>query len=129
MGTWKLDPARSSGFIPTDETVSVHLRRGTLLIEMAVTGGPGHSSFEVAYSAPAVGGVGRVEKGPYDGVVMKRLGVRELEITYLARGSEVRSTRVVVSRDGRTMTSTGTTLGSGEPSAWTMVFEKQRSAH
>jgi len=69
--------------------------------------------------------MGQVQKGPYDGVALKRINVNAIETTYLSGGNEARSTRAVVSKDGRTMTSTGQAPGPGEHLAWTMVFEKQ----
>jgi hypothetical protein len=125
-GTWKLDPARSSGTIPKDETVIIQKRGQALVVEVqVVTGALETSAFVIRYTTPTKGGVGQVEKGPYDGVSLKRVNGRTIETTYLSGGKEVRSTSAVVSKDGTTMTSTGRTLSSGESEAWKMVFEKQ----
>jgi hypothetical protein len=77
-----------------------------------------------AYVAPKGGGAGRVEKGTDDGVSLRRIDSRAVDITYL-RGKEVRTTRAVVSKDGATMTSTGESSGMDEKTAWIMVFRKE----
>jgi hypothetical protein len=126
VGTWKLDPARSSGTIPKDETVIIQERGQTLSVEVQVTiGGPDNSVLLIKYATPKRGGAGRVEKGPYDGVSLHRIDARSMETVYLSGGKEIRSTWASVSKDGRTMTSTGRTLSEDEKSAWVMVFQKQ----
>ena len=106
VGTWQLDPARSSGDIPKGETVVVQQRGKTLLFRIdVVTGGSASAPLEIVFTAPMNGGAGSVEKGPYDGVVVKRIGGNALEITYMESGKAARD---------------------AGGSAWTMVFEKQR---
>ncbi len=119
VGTWKLNAEKSTGRIPTDEVVTIERRGQTLTVEVrVVTGALENQSFVIRYTSPAKGGAGKVEKGPYNGVSLKRFSSRELETTYLTDGKEARSTRAVVSKDGKTLTSSG-------GSTWTMVFERQ----
>jgi hypothetical protein len=123
VGTWRLAPSKSSGTIPKDETVIIqkHGRVFTVEVQTLVAD---ESSFVVRYKVPANGGKGQIlEKGPYDGVSVKRINISTLEITYLSSGKNARSTRAVVSEDGMSMTSTGS--GSSENVDWTMVFQKQ----
>jgi hypothetical protein len=83
-------------------------------------------TFALRYTVPVKGGVGRVEEGPYDGVLVRRVNTNDMETTYLASGKKVRSTRAVVAKDGRSMTSIGRVLGSsGKSSKWLMFFQKQ----
>jgi len=124
-GTWRLNTAKSSGTIPKDETLIIQKRGRMLLVEVqVVTGDSARPAFSIKYSVPADGGTGRVEAGPYDGVTLRRLGAKSLEISYLSSGKEARITGVAVSKDGKTMTSTGKALGPGERIEWTMFFEK-----
>jgi hypothetical protein len=125
VGTWKLNTDKSTGRIPTGEVVTIERRGQTLTIEVrVVTGASEDQSFVIRYTSPVKGGAGKIEKGPYNGVSLKRLGSSEMEITYLTDGKEARSTRAVVSKDGKTLTSSGTAQESGG-STWTMVFERQ----
>jgi hypothetical protein len=126
LGTWRLDPARSSGQIPKDETVTIQKHGPALSVEVQVTtAGPDSRNLLIRYSAPASGGAGQVEKGPYDGVSLRRLAARSMETTYFLSGKEIRSTRGIVSGDGRTMTSTGAAMGTDEK--WVMVFRKENA--
>lgn len=127
VGLWKLDPAKSSGTIPKAETVEIHKLGKILSVTVTIvlpdaTG----STLRIRYRAPAAGGRGRVEDGPYNGVVLKRLGSRTTDTTYLMDGKEIRSTTAVISPDRKTMTSSGKTLGANEHIEWTMFFEKQK---
>lgn len=127
-GTWRLDPAKSSGTIPKDETVTIRQRGELLEVEVGIVGGgPDQRTFVIKYAAPIKGGMGRIEQGPYDGVSLRRINSRTIETTYLTDGKDARSTRAAVSKDGRFMTSTGSTSGPGY-AAWTMVFERQKPA-
>jgi len=126
LGTWRLDPARSSGQIPKDETVVIEKHGSAWSVEVRVTTAePAPRSLLIRYSAPAGGGAGQVEKGPYDSVSLRRLEARSMETTYFSSGKEIRSTRGVVSGDGRTMTSTGAAMGTDEK--WIMVFRKEKT--
>lgn len=119
VGTWKLDAEHSKGTFPKDETVIVQERGRTLTVEIQVTlGGPDNSSLLIKYSAPKRGGTGQVEKGPYDGISIRRIDARTMETTYLTGGKEIRSTRAVVSNDGSSMTSTGTAQTTNPRGPW-----------
>ena len=128
VGTWRLVPAKSSGTIPGDETVLIEQRGGkALAIEVTIANaGSDNRTFSIKYTVPRNGGTGQIETGPYDGVTVERIGAKTIETKYFATGKEVRSTRAIVSKDGKTMTSTGT--APGEHINWTMVFEKQASS-
>jgi hypothetical protein len=127
VGTWKLQPAKSSGALPRDETVVIRERGRFLTVEVTIVdSGPRNSTFSISYTVPINGGLGHIEKGPYDGVSIKRISPNAIETTYMTGGKEARSTRAVVSRDGKTITSTGKAVTPGDPGAWIMVFEKQQ---
>jgi hypothetical protein len=125
-GVWKLNPNRSTGAIPAGELLVVR-RRGSILqteIEIKVSS-TGAAPMRLSYSVPAKGGKGQVQEGRYNGVLARRMNGREMELTYLVDGKAIRSTRAVVSKDGRTITSTGRVLSGEAPAAWVMVFERQ----
>jgi hypothetical protein len=129
VGTWKLDPARSTGTVPKGETVVIQQHGAILTVEVSVLNlGPDKPTLFIRYSAPKNGGMGNVDEGPYNSVSIKRISAHAMEITYFADDKEVRSTRAVVAKDGQTMTSTGKVSGSREPVGWVMFFEKQRVA-
>lgn len=125
-GTWKLNVAKSSGTLPAEETVVIKNQKELLFVEVSiVTGAPSNAAFVIKYSAPQKGGDGRVEQGPYTGVSLKRVGSHEIETVYLTDGKRVRMTRAVVAKDGRSMTSIGTVIGSDAPAEWKMYFDKK----
>jgi hypothetical protein len=126
VGTWKLDLAKSSGTIPKDEIVTIERRDSMLTFEVAILNvGPEGRRMLIKFSAPSAGGMARVEEGPYDGVILRRVSDNVMELTYLMGAKKERTTRVTLTKDGRTMTSRGKTLGSVGGSSWTMVFERQ----
>jgi hypothetical protein len=122
VGTWRLDPARSSGTIPKDETVIIQERGLTLSVEVRIIA---EKPLLIKYVAPINGGLGHVEQGPYDGVSLRRIDSHSIETTYLSGGKEIRSTRGAVTSDGRTMTSTGSAMGTAQE--WIMVFRKEKT--
>jgi hypothetical protein len=127
VGAWKLDPARSTGTIPKAETVEIHKQGKMLSVTVTIVLPDASSStLRIRYRAPATGGQGRVEEGPYNGVMLKRVDPKSMDTTYLVDGKEIRSTTAVVSPDRKSMTSSGKTLGAGEHIEWTMFFEKQK---
>jgi hypothetical protein len=126
VGTWKLDPTKSSGTFPKDETVIVQERGRSLSVEIQVTlAGPDNSALLIKYSARKSGGAGQVEKGPYEAISIRRVDSRTIETTYNSGGKDTRSTRSAVSNDGNSMTTTGKALGPEDHSTWVMVFQKQ----
>jgi hypothetical protein len=125
-GVWKLNTAKSTGTVPKEETVVIREDAGKLVVEVSIVDSrPGNPKLLIRYAAPAHGGMGTTEAGPYNGVSLKRPSAKALETTYLVDGKKVRSTRAVVSADGKTMSSTGSTAESSEQTSWVMVFEKQ----
>jgi hypothetical protein len=125
-GKWMLNAAKSQGTVPKEETVLIRRQNGTLTVQVSIVNADAaNSTFVIRYAVPVKGGIGRVEGGPYSGVSIKRMNARTLDTTYLANGAPVRSTRAVVAKDGKSITSTGKAIGAGEQPAWVMVFEKQ----
>lgn len=123
VGVWKLSHTRSSGSLPEDEIVTIQEQHGAMAVKVIVVNGPNHETFVIRFTAPLKGGPGHVESGPYDAVTVKRPNHETMEINYLSKGAEIRSTRVMVSRDGATMRSSGRVREGGD--VWNMVFDKE----
>ena len=123
-GNWKLSPANSSGAIPTDETITIQIRRGILTFDIRITPSvASQAPIRIRFSVPAKGGTAKLTEGPFDEVDLIRQDNRRLAIAYFVQGKPVRSTQVIVSADGKSMASTGAAAGS--QSNWTMVFQRQ----
>jgi hypothetical protein len=122
-GVWKLSRAKSSGSLPSDEIVTIREIGRTLAVEVKVVNGPNQENLVIRYTSPTGGGAGHMESGPFDAVTVKRPNLSTLDITYFAKGVEMRSTRVEVAKDRRTMNSVGKVRVGEE--AWNIVFEKQ----
>jgi hypothetical protein len=124
VGAWKLNPAKSMGSTPKDETILIQRRGAMLTVRISIVT-PDNRSLSIGFSTPRAGGIARVEEGPYNGVSVKRDRADTMDITYLTDGKAVRSTRAVIAKSGRTLTSTGKAIGSNEDEGWVMVFDKQ----
>jgi hypothetical protein len=128
VGIWRLNKNKSTGSIPADEVVTIERRGQVLAVEVrVVTETADNQTFVIRYTAPAKGGPGEIEKGPYSGVSLERVSSREMQTTYLTNGKEARSTTASVSKDGKTLTSIGKAQESGG-AGWTMVFDKQQGS-
>jgi hypothetical protein len=128
VGTWKLDPAKSkytAGSAPKDVTIVIEEQGDGY--QVAATGAYADGSpISVKYTIPKAGGTGTAQEGPFDGVTSKRISARVRENTYTKNGKETVSRRVVVSRDGKTLTNTVKgTDPQGKPLAGVDVFNKQ----
>jgi hypothetical protein len=128
VGTWKLDPAKSkytAGSAPKDVTIVIEEQGDSYQIAATGTYADG-SPISVKYTIPKAGGTGTVQEGPFDGVTSKRVSARVRENTYTKNGRETVSRRVVVSRDGKTLTNTVKgTDPQGKPLAGFDIFNKQ----
>ncbi|MGI9075170.1 MAG: hypothetical protein ACR2JB_28495 [Bryobacteraceae bacterium] len=128
VGTWKLDPAKSkytAGSAPKDVTIVIEGQGDSYQVAATGTYADG-SPISVKYTIPKAGGTGTVQEGPFDAVTSKRVSARVRENTYTKNGKETVSRRVVVSRDGKTLTNTVKGIGpQGKPLAGVDVFNKQ----
>jgi hypothetical protein len=125
-GNWQLNAAKSKGAIPGEETVVIHADGKQLAVEVSIVNSDAAKTrFTIKYIAPVDGGPGYITEGPYSGVSLKRIDPRTLETTYLLKDAQVRTTTAVVSKDGKSMTSSGQAIGTGQQPAWVMVFDKR----
>ena len=104
VGIWKLDVTKSAGTAPKGETLVVKQQGDRLFVEVSVFDANLNTpTTSIRYSVPAIGGNGRVEAGPYDGVSIHRDNPTTLEMTYLSHGEKVITARGTLSKDGHSM--------------------------
>jgi hypothetical protein len=127
-GTWKLDSAKTkytTGEPPKDLTLVIEEQGDMLKVAGTGTNSDG-SPLSVKYSLPEKGGDGQVQNGPYDAVSSKRISANVRVNSYKKSGKQVSSRRVVVSKDGKMLTSSVKGINAiGAPIAGTDVYEKQ----
>lgn len=112
-GTWKLSPAKSKfpkGF-ETKEMIVVMAEQGANIAVTAKGVGSDGKPISVKYTFPMKGGpVNYTEGAPAPGttVVNKRIDANTFESTITINGKDARTTKAVVSKDGKTFTLTRT---------------------
>jgi hypothetical protein len=128
VGTWKLNTAKTKyakGSAPRDATLVIEEQCGNLKTTATGTTSDG-SPISGEFTVPIKGGTGTVQTGEFNGVTSKLVSANVRENTYLKDGKEWRSRSMVVSSDGKTLTSRVRGLGTaGTPIDGTDVFEKQ----
>ena len=127
-GTWKLDTAKtkySSGQPPKDVTLVIEEQGDNLQVTATGTNADG-SPLSLKYTVPLKGGEGHLESNAYDSISTKMVSPTVRVNTYLKAGKVVTTRRIVVSKDGKTMTSTVKGLNlAGQTVTGTDVFDKQ----
>ena len=129
-GTWKLNLEKSKYTAdhpaPKRLTVNIQEQEGGLKFNVDgedAQGNPVHIEFSAKYDGkdyPITG------SPTADTIAMKRINASTIEITNKKNSEVVTTVRGVVSKDGKTRTSTWKGKNSkGEPETWTTVFEKQ----
>lgn len=127
VGTWKLNPAKSSGAnVPKSETrtytasaagLTIHYQRVTAdgkQISVQVTYKPDAKDYPVTGS-PA-----------YDSVSARRIAGNTVQITQKLKGKVVGTAMRSLSRDGRTLTLSGRAADAkGQVTTTTLVFDRQ----
>ena len=130
-GTWKLNPAKSK--YTTDHpaakslTVTIQEQPDGLILDAVGVDGKG-DPIKVHWAAkfdgkdyPSSGGAEGV-----DTVSLKRIDADTIEVTNKKNGQVITTVHSVVSKDGKTRTSTWSGKDSkGNPETWTNVLEKQ----
>lgn len=127
-GTWTLNAAKTkytTGAPPKNITIVVEEQGTNLMVTANGSAGDG-SPVAVKYTVPIKGGAGTVEQGDFDAVSAKQVSARVRENEYMKDGKQLRTRRMVVSDDGKTMTSTVSGTGvNGKPAAGVDVYDRQ----
>ena len=108
VGTWKLDPAKTkytTGTAPKELTAVIELQGSDLQVTATGTNGDG-SPVSVKYTIPVAGGAGKVQAGDFDAITSKVISNNVRLNTYTKNGKELRTRRMVLSPDGKTMKTT-----------------------
>jgi hypothetical protein len=130
VGTWKLNVAKShytTGTPPKEQTLTISESGGDQDTTVSLTTADGNT-ITYRFTAPAKGGDGKVVQpgGGFDAVHLNRIKANTRETHFSKSGKMVRTARITVNKDGKTMH--GTIKGTdaqGKPIAATVVFEKQ----
>ena len=129
-GTWKLNPAKSTSTSSNKLTSRTDVREETpdggikvTRKEQSTAGGPSESTYTYKYDGkeyPATG-------GEFDKVAVKRLNANTTSWEVKKSGGKYHQTgRIVVSKDGKTMTQTFKgTDADGKPVHGTNVYDRQ----
>jgi len=127
-GTWKLNPAKTkytTGTAPKAVTLVIEEQGANLLVTATGTNADG-SPVSVTYTVPIKGGAGTVQTGDFDGITAKQVSDHVRENSYTKGGTELRTRRMTVSEDGKSLKSIVTGTGTnGQKVDGVDVYDKQ----
>jgi len=106
-GTWTLNTAKTkyTTGTPAKNVTLVIEEQGTNL-QTTVTGTSSEGSpISAKFTVPISGGKGTVQEGDFNAITSRLISANVRENTYTKDGKEVRSRHIVISKDGKTMTS------------------------
>jgi hypothetical protein len=129
VGTWKLNLSKShykTGAAPKEQTVTTSESGDNQDTTVTLTPADG-SPISYHFMTPVKGGTGTVVQGAgFDAVTSKRINDNTRELHFKQGAKEVRTARVTVSKDGKTMRTTlKGTDPQGKPVDATVVYDKQ----
>ncbi|HWW23216.1 MAG TPA: hypothetical protein VNY78_04895 [Edaphobacter sp.] len=127
-GTWTLNSAKTkytTGTPPRNVTIVIEEQGANLMVTATGNAGDG-SPISVKYMVPVKGGMGSVEQGDFDGISAKQVSAHVRENSYMKGGKQIRTRRMTVSDDGKTMKSVLSGTGAdGKPAAGVDFYDKQ----
>ncbi len=128
VGSWTLNAAKTkytAGAPPKNLTIVVE-EQGTNLMVTATGNSADGSPVSVKYTVPIKGGAASVDQGDFDAITAKQESDHVRENTYLKDGKQLRTRRLVVSKDGKTMTSEISGSGTdGKPAKGVDFYDRQ----
>jgi hypothetical protein len=128
VGTWNFNPAKTkytAGTAPKNVTLVIEEQGANLHVTANGMNGDG-SPISVEYTIPIKGGTGSVMAGDFDGVRSKVVISNIRDNTFTKAGKVLRTRHVVVSTDGKTISTTVKGTGmDGKPMAGVDVYDKQ----
>jgi hypothetical protein len=127
-GTWALNSAKTkytTGTPPTSLTIVIEDQGDNLQVTATGTNADG-SPISVKYTVPVMGGTGTVQQADFDKVSSKRVSANVRDNTFTKDGKALRTRHVVVSEDGKTISTTVKGTGpNGKKVAGVDVLDKQ----
>lgn len=127
-GTWTLNTAKTkytTGSPPKNVTLVIEEQGTNLLTTVTGTNSDG-SPISIKFTVPISGGTGSIQAGDANGITSKRISANVRENTYTKDGKEIRTRHIVISKDGKTMTSKVKGMNpAGSPVDGTDVYDKQ----
>jgi hypothetical protein len=127
-GTWTLNTAKTKytmGTPPKNVTLVVEEQGTDLQVTVTGTSSDG-SPISAKFTFPTAGGTGTVQEGDFNSITSKPISANARDNSYMKDGKEIRSRQIVISDDGKTMTSqVKGTDPAGNPVAGVDVFDKQ----
>jgi hypothetical protein len=127
-GTWTLNTAKTkytTGSPPTNVTLVIEEQGTNLLTTVTGTNSDG-SPISIKFTVPISGGTGSIQAGDANGITSKRISANVRENTYTKDGKEIRTRHMVISKDGKTMSSKVKGMNpAGSPVDGTDVYDKQ----
>jgi hypothetical protein len=128
VGTWTLNTANTkytTGTPPKSATLVIEEQGTNLQTTVTGTNNDG-SQISAKFTVPISGGMGSVQEGDFNSVMSKRISAYVRENSYMKDGKELRSRHIVISKDGKTMTSKVKGMNpAGRSVAGVDVFDKQ----
>ena len=131
LGTWKLNPAKSSGpGLPKERMIVIHEQGESVHTTIAEKAADG-IALSYAFDLPKAGGQGRISGNPaFDGISVTILDDNTREITYMKAGRAIRTSRTVLAKDGKSMTTTVTGVDDeGNPITGPIILVSEQGVH
>ena len=130
VGTWKMNPAKTKfkvGTAPKEQSVTITEAGSDFNVKVAGTTADG-AKISFSYTVPTAGGTGKfLETSSYDGIVGKRLGPAEREMSYMKGGKAVYTTHSKLSADGNSLSVISKGLApTGKDVDGTVAYDKQK---
>ena len=130
VGTWNMNINKTvfkNGTSPFRQSVFITETGSNLNVKVAGTAVNGRK-IAVSYTIPAAGGTGKmVQSSEYDGVSAKRIGLNELDLSYMKGGKAIYTAHTTVSTDGNTLSvATQGVNPLGDTVEGTVVYNKQK---
>ena len=131
LGTWKFNPAKSSGpELPKERLLVIQEHEDIIHTSISETAADG-AALSYSFDLPKAGGEGRISGNPaFDGISIKIPDENTREITYTKAGKVVRTSRTVLAKDGKSMTTTVTGLNdAGKPISSALILVSEQGIH
>jgi hypothetical protein len=126
-GTWKLNTSKSHQIPPPTKSSTAHIdadeENFKLKQDFVEDKGQSTATFEAKFDGkdyPVTG-----EPMYYDSVQVRRVNEREVILTVKKAGKLVSTNRVMVSKDGKTVTCIVTDYSEGKPRKGTDIYDKE----